>query len=887
MKLRLCPASFGILLTVLCSVPLAQEVPIPYPAAKTGGLYMINYYFPPAPSSHPWWPVWSPDGKWIAFAMHGSLWKIAVGSSVAYELTYDQKYHSSPDWSPDGKWIVYTADDDGKSINLMLLNLETGVATALTEGEHVNVDPVWSPDGKRIAYVSTRPNGYFNIFVVEVNNGKPGKTIQLTQDHRYGKDRLYFGDYDLHIEPTWSPDGKEIIFLCNRGIPLGSGALWRMPVEPNGMAKARMILREETLYRTRPHWSPDGKRIIYSSHRGGQFDNLYVLPAGGGEPYKMTFGEWDTFHPRWSPDGEWIAYVSNEEGLPKLRLLKTHGGKQMKVEIRERRWKRPIGRASIRIEDAQTHQAVPARIYARASDGKAYAPNEAFHRIGRLGTHLFHSDGTFVLAAPPGELRLDALRGFEYFPTYQTITIEAGKTTSATLALRRMTDMSGKGWYSGSNHVHMSYGGNLHNTPERLMAMAAAEDLNVITALVANKDNRILDYQYFSGGVHPLSHDQRILYFNEEYRPPFYGHISLINLKEHLISPFTTGYEGTAIESLYPSNTDIFRLASQQGAIGAYVHPFAGTADPMEGDLGGAKTFPVDVALGTVIYHELMTTANQAGLRVWHHALNNGFHITAVGGEDSITDLHRRCLIGQNRAYAYIGSKLTWDGWIEAIRQGRLFVTNGPLLEFDVNGQIAGGEVRLPAGGGKVTVRGTMQSIVPVEKIEVVFKGKVVEMIPTGDGKSVRFTREIPVSESGWLTLQVSGARPIHPIDDSYPQATTNPVWVLIGDRPVRSAESARYFIRWIDKLADLAKGHTGWRSAAEKEHVLGQFLEARKVYERLAAEVARDDSVKPWPKDVMRMLLGWRPDYQEALDQRAPSSGMKCNGNHNVIIGP
>lgn len=835
--MRLKFALLRLVVLLLLSNPLGAQESDAYPAAKTGGLYMINYYFPPAPSSHPWWPSWSSDGKWLAFAMHGSIWKIALGGSTAYELTYDRNYHSSPDWSPDGKRIVYTSDDDGKSINLMLLNVETGDSTPLTRGERVNVDPVWSPDGRRIAYVSTRPNGYFNIFVMEVNNGKPGKITQLTEDHRYGKDRLYFGDFDLHIEPTWSPDGKEIIFLSNRGIPLGSGALWRMPVEPNGMAKARMIYKEQTLYRTRPQWSPDGKRIIYSSHVGGQFNNLFVLPADGGEPYKMTFGHWDAFHPRWSPDGEWIAYVSNQEGLPALRLLKTYGGKQIKVEIREKRWKRPMGAVRVRIEDAQTHKVVAARVYTQASDGKAYAPDDAFARIGRMGEHLFHSNGSFVMDVPPGELKLEAVRGFEYFPASETRTIEPGKTSAVTLSLRRMTDMAGKGWYGYDNHVHLNYGGNLHNTPERLMEMAEAEDLNITAVLVANKDNRILSYQYFTGKAHPLSNDRRILYFNEEYRPPFYGHISLINLKDHLLSPFTTGYEGTAIESLYPSNTDIFRMASEQGAIGAYVHPFAGAADPLNGELGGAKSFPVDAALGTIVYHELMTQANQAGYHVWHHALNNGFRITAVGGEDAITDLHRRSLIGADRAYVDLGSEVTWDGIVGAIRKGRAFVTNGPLLEFEVNGHISGDAVPLPASGGKVTVRGKLQSIVPVETIEIVFKGRVVATIPAGDGKSVEFTREIPMVESGWLTLRVSGSRVVHPIDDYYPQATTNPVWVIVGGKPVRSAESARYFIRWIDKLGEMALQHPGWRSEAEKKHVLGQFAEARKVYERLAAE--------------------------------------------------
>ena len=72
------------------------------------------------------------------------------------------------------------------------------------------------------------------------------------------------------------------------------------------------------------------------------------------------------------------------------------------------------------------------------------------------------------------------------------------------------------------------------------------------------------------------------MHVGQEYRPPFYGHISLFNLNEHLISPFVTGYEGTGIESLYPSNTDIFRYAKQQGGIGAYVHPYYGDADPLE-----------------------------------------------------------------------------------------------------------------------------------------------------------------------------------------------------------------------------------------------------------------------------------------------------------------
>ena len=198
-----------------------------------------------------------------------------------------------------------------------------------------------------------------------------------------------------------------------------------------------------------------------------------------------------------------------------------------------------------------------------------------------------------------------------------------------------------------------------------------------------------------------LTDENRVLYFNEEYRPPFYGHVSLINLKEHLISPFTTGYEGTAIESLYPSNTDMFRLAREQGALGAYVHPFWGDEDPLDTNLGNAKGLPVDVALETVDYHELHSGAGWAAYDVWHHVLNNGFKLPAVGGEDAISGLHDTAIIGQMRAYAYMPDGLSWENWIRAIREGALFVTNGPLVRLKVDGFQIGETVELQGEGGE------------------------------------------------------------------------------------------------------------------------------------------------------------------------------------------
>ena len=174
-----------------------------YPAARHGGNYMHNFYFPPAPSSTPWAPSWSPDGESIAVAMSGSIWQVDPATGVATELTYSpDAYHTSPDWSPDGRWIVYAADYDGDRVQLELLEVASGETRALTGDGHVYADPAFSPDGARIAYVSTRPSGYFNIAVRPVEEGRwAGDEMPVTADHAYPANRLYFGPWDMHITP--------------------------------------------------------------------------------------------------------------------------------------------------------------------------------------------------------------------------------------------------------------------------------------------------------------------------------------------------------------------------------------------------------------------------------------------------------------------------------------------------------------------------------------------------------------------------------------------------------------------------------------------------------------------------------------------------------------
>lgn len=815
-----------------------------YPASRHGGNYMFNYYFPPSPSTTPWAPSWAPDGESVAVAMAGSLWRVELATGAAEELTRGETYHSSPDWSPGGRWIVYTADHDGTAVQLEILDVASGETRALTDDDQIYADPVFSPDGTRLAYVATTPSGYFNVYIRPIADGRwNGDPVAVTRDNDFGRSRLYFGRQDMHLTPAWLPDGRELLLVSNRGIALGSGHVLRVPARAGGIDDATAVLREQTLYRTRPDVASDGRRFVYSSTSGAadQFNNLYVQPTAGGEPYKITFFEHDAFHPRWSPDDEWIAFISNEGGLPQLALLETHGGALRTVTIERRRWKRPMGILSVVTRDAATGAPTASRIHLTAADGRFHAPADAYARIGGQGDHVFHHPGRFTVEVPAGRTVLTVVKGFEYWPQEVVVEVGAGEVVEHAVDLRRMTDMAARGWYSGSTHVHMNYGGNLHNTLENLLMMSAAEDQDVVNEQVANKDNRILDHQFFvpGGGPHPLSTAERLLVVGQEYRPPFYGHVFLFGMRDHLLSPFTMGYEGTAIESLYPSNTDMFRKAKAQGATVGYVHAFGGETDPLDGNLGGGKGFLVDAALGTTDAVE-WSDAARAGFHPLYAVWNNGLRVTATGGEDSISNLQRSKLVGSVRTYVHTGGRgLDMDAWFGGLRAGRAFVSSGPLVELTANGRMAGDTVALPAGGGAITLSGRVESITPLERVFVVCGGIERTEVPLSvDRRSAAFGIDLAIERSGWCHLRAEGHPDERaPLDVRYAQAFTNPIWFTVGEEPIRDADAADYGMRWIDRLRALADAWPGWRSEREREHVFAQFAEARQVYERFAAE--------------------------------------------------
>lgn len=835
-----------LLLVAFAAEPLAQWARRPYQPARYGGNYMHNYHLGPAPSSTPWAPAWAPDGRSVAVSMAGSIWRMDVVTGAATELTASATYHSQPAWSPDGRWIVYTADDGGRTVHLEALDVQSGAVTALTSGSAIYVDPEFSPDGSRLAFTASQPNGFFNVFVQTFRDGAlSGAPVQVTADGSLGRDRPYFTAQDMHITPTWFPNGRELAFVSNRGVALGAGHIVRALAEAGAGAATMALRTEQTFYHARPDISPDGARLAFVSANGGRdpWHTLMVAPLGGGAPRALT-ADADAFTPAWSPDGGTIAFVSNAGGLPALTIADVTTGAVRPVPVGARTWKRPTGTLQLRITERGSDAPVEARVHLTAADGRAYAPPAAYARIDWAGDRVFHAAGRESLELPAGRVVLDVVRGFEVAPAHVETTIEPGQTRELTVTLERVADLAAQGWYSGSTGAHVHGAGLQRYAQETLLAQARAEDLDVVNNALAHRDARVGTGEFFTWAraAHPASTADRLLVLGQEYRPPFHGHVAVFGDATPLAGLFdvTIGYEGNPPPTLAPSNSAVLRAAKARGAITSYVHAFSGEGDPMQAGLGLGKAFPVDAALGLADTIE-WASAGRGAFVPWYAALNNGLRVTAIGGEDTISNLHMMRLLGCVRTYVQLGgAPLSADAWWNGVRQGRTFVTTGPLVGLTVNGQGPGGDVRLDAAGS-VQVEGWVTSVTPLQRVVLVANGVEVAEIPlAADRKSARFTQALPVARSGWVHLRAEGAPADRfPLDALYAQAFTNPVWVTVGRQPVRDAASAQYLLKWIDMLQLMADAWPGWTSTDEKATVFADFDAARAVYRRFLQDAA------------------------------------------------
>lgn len=814
--------------------PVLQQIKVRHP-------YYYREMFIPQMTSGPSAAAWSPDGSELVYSMQGSLWRQRVGSTEARQLTDGPGYDYQPDWSPDGRRIVY-ASYRNDAIELRLLDPGTGASTLLLGGGAVHLEPRWSPDGRRLAFTSTRYEGRWHVFTADVTpDGRLERVERVSEDHESGLPRYYYNAVDHALSPTWSPDGRELIVVSNRGHVWGSGGFWRVEARAGGAA--REIRDEETTWKGRPDWSRDGRRVVYSSYVGGQWNQLWLMTPDGSNPLELTYGAFDATSPRWSFDGRRVAYISNEDGNTSLWIVEVPGGGRTQVRAERRVHKSPVGHLHLRVSDARGAPAA-ARVSVTGPDGRSWAPDDAWRhaddgfdrRERRFEYGYFHIAGLDSLTLPAGEYQVEVTRGPETRVERRALSVRAGADTTLRFSLRPLGDLARRGWYSADLHVHMNYGGAYRTTPARLAFQARAEDLDLVENLIVNKEGRIPDIDR-AVGRDPVSTSSTVIVHDQEYHTSVWGHLGLLGLRDHVILPGYSGYAATAAASLVPTNADVADLARTQGAVAGYVHPFDSDPDPADTTKPLTAEFPVDLALGKVDYYEALGFVDDpmATAHVWYRALNCGFRLPAGAGTDAMANFASlRGPVGMNRVYVRTGGPLDQRRLLDSLKAGRTFATNGPLLEFTVNGRGVGEELQLRGTGEEVVARVSLRSNVPVDHLEIVGNGQVVRELPlAGDRTRADVEVRLPVTESGWFLLRARSDRAMYPVLDLYPYATTSPVYVTVAGRPARSAADAAYFVAWIDRVAAAAAANTDWNTAAEREHVLRLIGQAREEFER------------------------------------------------------
>jgi Tol biopolymer transport system component len=749
-----------------------------------------------------------------------------AAGGVMKRLTMGNGFDIEPAWSPDGERIVYINTRNFISGTLRLVNAGDGLALATPDSVQAGGKLAFHPDGRRL----------LGSFQAPARSGEALAWLDLAT----GKISAVTDPPQPARRAALSADGRWIAFATHRDTAGQQGGndgpqadLWK--VSADGGKPERVVEFPARIYDL--CWSADKNSLIVTTDLGGAHYDLWQVPLVDSlrGAKQLTFGQGDEDRPSISRDGRWLLHTDNREGCTALVRRDLRTGAEQTLTVADLDYRCPTGTLALRANDKAIGQPTVARVAIIDKGGKFYAPPGALYRIDR-GTGHFYCRGDTTLRLPAGEYQLHAYRGPEYRAVHKTVRIEPDQRTDGTVALERWIDATSLHLYSGENHIHANYGyGEWYNTPESMLLQCEGEDLNVCNFMVANSDgDGVFDRSFFRGRPDALSKPRTILYWNEEYRSTIWGHMTLLNLRQ-VVEPVFTGFKDTTNPYDVPTNADTADRTRRQGGLVNYTHAAYEPSDPYRGAYT-AKGLPVDAALGKVDSVDL-NNSYAASVPLWYRLLNCGFRLPASAGTDCFLNRMVSRLPGSDRAYVRIDSEFGYTQWIDGLRAGRSFVTNGPFVELIAGQERPGGCVRL-AGPAKVKVTAKAWWHLPPRRAELVQDGKVIaarEFAADGPWELV-WEQEIPFERSGWLALRTRGAsHPDNPGGEAY--AHTSPVYVEVAGHPPAARADAQYFVEWINRLETALRERNRIPTAAEKAQVLAQLEAARAVYAKIARQ--------------------------------------------------
>jgi hypothetical protein len=297
----------------------------------------------------------------------------------------------------------------------------------------------------------------------------------------------------------------------------------------------------------------------------------------------------------------------------------------------------------------------------------------------------------------------------------------------------------------------------------------------------------------------------------QEYRSKTYGHLLLYLLDDIL-------YPGQSYNAdNWPLYGDIGRGAREFGGYAFYAHG------------GYAQGIYADFAQRNVNGVELLQFATYRGIGLtdWYHILNIGYRFPCIGGCDY--PFSRK--LGESMTYVELGDDRSFEAWLNAMADGRSFVTTAPMMLLEVDGQRPG-SIFAKSGPAQVTARLRVQSLVaPVTNVQLIVNGTIAQELhvpaSAGEGHPLELEAPVEVSESSWIAARAYATSPAGAADSD---AHTNPVYVYLDGKAPYNRHSLDTLVGEIDKQI---QRHSN-RQFDEQAQVLAYFQRSRDILLRI-----------------------------------------------------